>query len=151
MELFSGYSFKSKTFRARDARLKTARRETDRAARELDRDQRDISRRQTQLFNELRKQIHNGDAPKAKIVVQHLNRYRDLENRAYERKLWLQTEAQLCKSNNKINQAHVEFLKGMNYVDYGSVASYYASKKRVEARQDEHESIEALCNLVIMQ
>jgi hypothetical protein len=80
--------------------------------RELKRDQRDLERREFQLMQMLRQQIQKGDLPKSKMIAKQIAHYRNVADVNFDRSLYLQSEVQLRKSTHRINQAHVEFLKG---------------------------------------
>lgn len=107
--------FHSMTMRSRDERLKTARRESDRCTRELKRDQRELERREKQLMTEMRYQIKRGDVPKSKMISKYIAYYQNVSNENYARSIYLQSEVQLRKSQHRINQAHVEFLKVLGF------------------------------------
>ena len=142
---FLNQSFESMTFRSRDKRLKKARLQSDRRVRELKRDQKDLQKRENILMVELRNQITRGDMPKVKMVANQLAHFKDISDRNFARSLYLQSEAQIRKSNNSINQAHAEFLKGMEYVNKsGTVEQMRQKQARVAKRQDGQEMIESM-------
>ena len=48
-------------------------------------------------------------------------------------------------SNHKINQAHIEFLKGMNYANFGeTIGGVKAREKKYHARQELQEAMESI-------
>lgn len=94
---------------------------------------------------ELRSRIKSGDIPKAKMLANQMAHYRNISDKNFARAIYIQTETQIRNSNHKINQAQVEFVKTMSFVNNGeSIESIRAREKKYHMRQDVQASIEGI-------
>ncbi|KAJ3092962.1 hypothetical protein HK100_006800 [Physocladia obscura] len=105
----------SKSMAARDERLKEAKLNVDKCNRKLARDRTHLDTVERKLMNEIRYFSSKGDSVKARIAARQISHYRTASDRNYESAAMITTRAQLMLSNNKINQAKIEALKGSRY------------------------------------
>jgi hypothetical protein len=89
------------------------------------------------------------------MLANQLAHFRFISDKNFARSIFIETETQVCSSlmckmrisNHKINQAHVSFLKGMNFANQGeSVDQIRNREQKYHHRQDLQQTIEELMN-----
>ncbi|KAJ3345474.1 hypothetical protein HDU91_007340 [Kappamyces sp. JEL0680] len=98
-------------------------------------------------MTQLRQFMKQGDIPKAKMLATQLAHYRNIADKNYARSVFIETETQMRISNHKINQAHISFLKGMNFANQGeSLDAIRLREHKYHERQDLQQTMEDLMN-----
>jgi hypothetical protein len=102
-------------------------------------------------MKQLKHQVSQGDIPKVKMVAKQMAHFRNISDRNFARSLFIQSEAVIRKSNHTLNQAHMGFLKGMRFANWGeTIESVRKREKKYHQMQDMQQSIEEICNLLFM-
>jgi hypothetical protein len=96
-------------------------------------------------MKQLKHQIDHGDLQKAKIVGRQIAHFREISNRNFSRALYFQSEGIIRRSNNALNQAHMSFLKGMRFANFGeTIDSIRGREKKYHEMQDMQQAMEEL-------
>ncbi|KAH9246962.1 hypothetical protein BASA84_001545 [Batrachochytrium salamandrivorans] len=142
-----GTGFISPTLFKREERIKDARRESQRNLRDLRRDRDDLERRERQQMIQLKSLVKKGDFPKANLLARQITMYRNLADKNFERGVSIQTEVQVMLSNQRINRAHAESIKGLRYGNSGSTLETVREREqKYGMRMEEYEAIENIMN-----
>ncbi|KAH6575807.1 hypothetical protein BASA60_004858 [Batrachochytrium salamandrivorans] len=143
-----GTGFISPTLFKREERIKDARRESQRNLRDLRRDRDDLERRERQQMIQLKSLVKKGDFPKANLLARQITMYRNLADKNFERGVSIQTEVQVMLSNQRINRAHAESIKGLRYGNSGSTLETVREREqKYGMRMEEYEAIENISTL----
>ncbi|KAL5040580.1 hypothetical protein RTP6_007591 [Batrachochytrium dendrobatidis] len=142
-----GSGFISPSLFKREEHIQVARRESQRNLRDLRRDREDLERRERQQMAQLKSLVKKGDFPKANLLARQIALYRNLADKNFERGISIQTEVQMMLSNQKINRAHAESIKGLRHGNSGNTIEIVRQREqKYESRMEEYETIESIMN-----
>lgn len=131
----------------RGSRLTTARRESAKSIRNLERDRANLNKQETKLKTQLKYQMNKGDKDKSRMILQHMLYLKKISDKNYARELFIQNEMLIRKSNHAVNQAHVEFLKGLRFANGNeTIDTIRKREQKYHYMQDIHDSMETIRN-----
>eukprot|EP00842_Homolaphlyctis_polyrhiza_P005362 jgi/Hompol1/5827/HPOL_002377-RA len=98
-------------------------------------------------MSQLKAFVKKGDFPKANMLAKQIALYRNLSDKNFERSVSIQTEVQVMLSNQKINRAHAESIKGIRFANgEDSLETVREREIKYERSMQEYEAIEEIMN-----